>query len=130
MRRQMAAARAMTFTSVVNDSMTTSPLYLMALQGRGDRLPVDVIVARRAAVAAAGVEVGERFAGFADRFALVLLLDVHVERVEVELQRFAADVLDHLQTLVAGVDEVGLEAVQRFEANLTPVFLGVFAQRS
>ncbi len=26
MRRQMAAARAMTFTSVVKDSMTTSPL--------------------------------------------------------------------------------------------------------
>src|SRR5262245_38502396 len=26
MRRQMAAARAMTFTSVVNDSITTSPL--------------------------------------------------------------------------------------------------------
>jgi hypothetical protein len=29
-RRQMAAARAITFTSVVNDSMTTSPLYLMS----------------------------------------------------------------------------------------------------
>src|SRR5437660_7778463 len=31
MRRQIAAARAMTFTSVVNDSITTSPLYLIAL---------------------------------------------------------------------------------------------------
>src|SRR6266481_4687630 len=29
-RRQMAAARAITFTSVVNDSITTSPLYLIA----------------------------------------------------------------------------------------------------
>jgi hypothetical protein len=27
--RQMAAARAITFTSVTNDSMTTSPLYLI-----------------------------------------------------------------------------------------------------
>src|SRR5439155_13630576 len=32
MRRQIAAARAMTFTSVVNDSITTSPLYLIALR--------------------------------------------------------------------------------------------------
>ena len=30
MRRQMAAARAITFTSVVKDSITTSPLYLTA----------------------------------------------------------------------------------------------------
>ena len=30
-RRQIAAARAMTFTSVVNDSITTSPSYLTFL---------------------------------------------------------------------------------------------------
>ena len=59
-----------------------------------------------------------------------LLLDVHVERVEVQLERRAADGLDHLQRLVAGVDEVGLEAVQRLQADLLAALLGVGGRAS
>src|SRR6185369_2097126 len=87
-------------------------------KGSGDGFPVDVIVARGAAVAAAGVEVAEQFAGFANRFSLVLLLDVHVKGVEMKLERRAADISDHLQPLVAGIDEIGLKAVERFETDL------------
>jgi hypothetical protein len=66
-------------------SITTSPLYFTAFSA-DDRLPVDVIAARRAAIAAAGVEMAEEFARPSDRGRLVLLLDVHVERVEVQLE--------------------------------------------
>ena len=118
MRRQMAAARAMTLTSVVNDSITTSPLYLIVFQRFGDGFPIDVIVAGRAAIAAAGVKMAEQFAGFANGRGLVFLLDVHVESVEVNLQRRAADGFHHFDRLVAGVDEIGFKTVQRFEANL------------
>jgi hypothetical protein len=55
--RSRPLARAMTLTSVVKLSMTTSPSYFTFFSA-DDRLPVDVIVARRAAIAAAGMEMG------------------------------------------------------------------------
>ena len=57
--RQIAAARARTFH--VGGERLDDHVAIVAncAQRRGDRLPVDVIVARRAAVAAAGVEVAE-----------------------------------------------------------------------
>ena len=51
----------------------------------GDGFPIDVIVPGRAAVTAAGVKVSEQFAGFANGGCLVFLLDVHVERIEMDL---------------------------------------------
>ena len=68
-------------------------------------------------------------AGLADRVALELLLDVHVERIKMQFERGAADIFDHLQALVTGVDEVGLEAVQRFKADLLAALFRVTTQR-
>jgi hypothetical protein len=59
-----------------------------------------------------------------DRRRLVLLLDVHVEGVEVDFQRGTADSPDHFECLVAGVDEISFKTVQRFEADLAAPFLG------
>ena len=88
-----------------------------------------MIVAGRAAVAAAGMEVAQQLARLANGGGLVLLLDIHVERVEVQLERRAADRLDQLQRLVAGVDEVGLKAVERLHANLFAALLGIRGDR-
>src|SRR4051812_5733217 len=87
-----------------------------------------MIIARCAAIAAARVEMAERFARFANGVALVLLLDVHMEGVQVQLECFAADVLEHLESLRGGVDEVGLETVQRFQTDLPPLLLSVSAK--
>ena len=76
-----------------------------------------MVAAGRAAVAAARVEVAEVLAGLDDRRGLVLLLDVHVERVEVQHDVLRADGLDEGKALVRGVEEVGLKAVQRLDAQ-------------
>ena len=60
----------------------------------------------------------EQLARFANRCALILLLDVHVERIEVQPERGTAHSPGHFERLVAGIDEVGLKTVERFEANL------------
>ena len=98
------------------------------LEGGDDGLPVERVVARGAAVRAAGVEVAEVLAGLEDGGGLVLLLDVHVERVEVELHVREVDGLDEAEALVAGVEEVGLEAVQRLDVELDALLLGVLAE--
>src|SRR5437588_8007201 len=103
-------------------------LVLDRLESRSDRLPVDVIVAGRAAVAAAGVEMAEQFARLADGRPLEFFLDVHVERVEVQLERVGTDVLDELEALVAGVEKVGLETVERLNANLASAVLSIVGQ--
>ena len=87
-----------------------------------------MIVAGRAAIAAAGVEMAEQFARLADRRPLEFLLDVHVERVEVQLERLGTDVLDELEALVAGVEKVGLEPVERFDADLASAVLSIVGQ--
>src|SRR5687767_4019174 len=73
------------------------------LESGGDRFPIDVIISRSAAITAASMEMCEVPAGFANGFALVLLFNVHVERIQVQFKRGAANVLDHLQALIAGV---------------------------
>src|SRR5207244_7936329 len=100
-------------------------VVLDRLERRSDRLPVDVIVAGRAAVAAAGVEMAEQFARLADRGPLEFLLDIHVERIEVQLERLGTDVLDELEALVAGVEKVGLETVERLDADLASPVISI-----
>src|SRR5215203_2008753 len=51
-------------------------------QGSGDRLPGDVVGARRAAVVATGVEVDQPLADAANGRGLILLLDIHMEGIE------------------------------------------------
>src|SRR5262245_34388254 len=70
----------------------------------GNRLPIDMVVARRTAIAATSMEVGEVLAGFADGGALILLFDIHVKSIEMKAKGFAPDVFDHFQALIAGVD--------------------------
>ena len=60
-----------------------------------DGFPINMIIARCAAVTAASVEMSQRFPSFPNRLRLVLLLDIHMECVEVQLERRAAHVLNH-----------------------------------
>ena len=71
------------------------------------------------------MEVSEELAGLLDGRSLVLLLDVHMERIEMQLERRTADRLDQLQALVAGIEEVGLKTIERLHANLHTLFLSV-----
>ena len=81
----------------------------------------------RPTITAAGVEVAKQPASLLDGSALAFLLDVHVEGVEVDFQGGAADVLDHLEGLIGGIDKVGLETIEGFEANLAALLFSVFA---
>ena len=81
-----------------------------------DLLPVDRPLAAGHAVVVGDVEVDEQVAGVPDRLRPVGLLDVHVEDVERDAA-VAADVLGHRDGLVGAVDEVGLEAVERLDAD-------------
>ena len=87
-----------------------------------------MVVARSAAIGAAGVEMAEELADFLNGFGLVLFLDVHVERIEMDLQGGTADIGNHFQGLIGGVDEISLETVEGFEADDTAFFLGVFGE--
>ena len=89
-------------------------------QRLGNAQPINMVAAWCAPVAAAGVQMAEVLAGFADSGRLVLFFDVHVERVELDFERGTAYITNHLQGLVAGVDEIRLESIQRFEANPLP----------
>src|SRR5256885_11187739 len=98
------------------------------LERGSNRLPINMITARRAAVASTGMEMTKRLPGLANGRRLVLFLDIHMKSVQVEFQDFAADIPDHFESLVTGVDEVSLKAIERFEAHLPPAFFGLFAQ--
>ena len=89
-----------------------------------ERLPVDRALAARHPVVVGDVEVDEVVAGVADRLRPVGLLDVHVEDVERDAA-VAADVLGQRDGLVGAVEEVGLEAVERLEADPHADLLGV-----
>src|SRR5437667_10365200 len=52
----------------------------------GDGLPVNMIAARCATIAAARVKMAQKLAGLANRRGLVLLFDVHVEGIQVKLE--------------------------------------------
>jgi len=98
------------------------------LERGGDGFPINVIVTGRAAAAAAGVEMAQRLARLANGGGGVLFLDVHVEGVEVQPERGIADVADHFEALVAGVDEIGLETVEWLKADLAAMLLRVFGE--
>ena len=78
-------------------------------EGGNEGFPVDMIATWGAAVAPAGMEVGEEGAGFEDGGGLIFLLDIHVEGIEVEANGLAADGFDEFDALVAGIEEIGFE---------------------
>ena len=92
--------------------------------------PVCVIAAGRTAIAAAGVEVAEMRTGAANGGGGRFLLDIHVESVEKNFKRRAADIFDHLEGLIAGVDKIGFVAVEWFEADLLGTLSCAVAQRT
>jgi hypothetical protein len=63
------------------------------------------------------VDVAERGAGPANGIRNVVLLADHVERVQVHLHVRQPDVLNKPQRVRRDVDEVGLEAVHRLDAQ-------------
>ena len=115
--RQIAAARAIDFTLLVNDSITIGPLKPMSRHAFGDLLPRHVARARRAAIVFAGVQVAHSRAGGADGVANRPLLDVHVERVEQQAAGRMVDAVDDLDRLRRQVEEAGLEPVERLDAE-------------
>src|SRR5437868_15480442 len=66
------------------------------------------------------MEMTEVRAGPADSVGRVLLFNVHVECVKVQLKLWAANLLDHLQTLLASVDEIRLEPIHWLQRNPPP----------
>ena len=82
-----------------------------------DAGPVDMAGSDEAAVVLVGLEVNEPLAGLADRAGEVELLHVHVEGVEHHAEPRRSDAVDDLDRVAGGVGDVGLEAVQRFDAE-------------
>ncbi len=82
-----------------------------------DAFPFQRIASWCAAVGAAGVEMAEIAASFANGIGLMLLLDIHVESVEVQLHGFAAHRFHELEALIHSIEEIGLEAIERFNAD-------------
>ena len=66
----------------------------------------------------------EAITGKANRFAEVVLLDVHVKRVQLEPHRLVVDEVEEAQTLLDGVEHERLEAVEQLEAEHDPKSLG------
>ena len=67
---------------------------------------------------------GQLFAGLENGLGLVLLLDVHVERVEVQLDRLRSDRLDQLEAQNEGVKKIRLESGERLYEALRLDCLG------
>ena len=87
-----------------------------------------MIVAGSAAIAAASVEMTEQFARLANRPSLVLFLDVHMKRIEVQFHRFRAHCLDEFEPFVARVQKVRLEPIERLDTNLFGARFGVLSE--
>ena len=51
----------------------------------------------------------------ADGIGLIFFLDVHVERIQVQIHVLRTHGFDQLQSLLAGVEEVGFKTVQRLD---------------
>ena len=85
--------------------------------------------ARRAAVVLAGVDLQQPVADEPDGVAERLLVDVHVERVEQHADVVRADAVEQLEHLLGGVDEVGLEAVERLDREPDAALGGVVGDR-
>ncbi len=76
-----------------------------------------MVVSGSAAIAAGRLQVGQPRACFADRHGRVLLLDAHVEGVEGNPETRRVDRLDDLESLIDGIDQARLEAIERFHAR-------------
>ncbi len=94
-----------------------------------DVFPIDVVATWCATIATAGMEVTEVGSCFAERGSLIFFLDVHVEGIKVKFDSFGSDSFDQLETLVAGVEEVGFETVERLDAKKDAFFFSILCDR-
>ena len=93
-----------------------------------DVFPIDVVAAGRATIATAGMEVTEMSTSLADGGCLVFFLDVHVESIKVKFDGFRAYGFDQLETLIAGVEEVGFETVEWLDAKKDAFFFRILGE--
>src|SRR5215213_1693009 len=91
------------------------------VQSGADGVPGNGVGPGSTSIVATGVEVDQLVADEADRRGLVLLLDIHVEGVQQRADCRGIDAVDDLHRLRSGVEEAGLEAIERLdrEANAT-----------
>src|SRR5690606_14695543 len=90
--------------------------------------PRDVARSRRAAVVLARVHVTDVATARAERLSEMLLLDVRVERVEQQADARMADRLAQRDAIGDRVEEVRLEAVERFDRKRHAVLVERFAE--
>ena len=77
-----------------------------------------MIFPRRSAIVGAGVKFYDTASGAPDRRRNILLFDIHVKGIEQETDILRADVVDHFNSLVDCIDEIGLKSVERFDREL------------
>ena len=87
-------------------------------QRRPDFVPGQPALAGNAAIVLAGVEMAEQRARCPDRLAEAVLLDVHMERIEHDLDVRLADLPDEGDPLFGGVEDMILEPVEHLQAEV------------
>ena len=83
-----------------------------------DFMPGQSAFAGNAAIVLAGVEMAEQWSSGPDRLAETVLLDVHMERIEHNLDVRLADLPDERDPLFGGVEDMVLEPVEHFQAEV------------
>ena len=68
---------------------------------------------------------GEIRTRLADSFALIFLLDIHMERIEMQFHGFRLHGFDQFESLVAGIEEIGLKTIKRFNTEGYALGFGV-----
>ncbi len=101
------------------------PVVADLVEGGQQRVPVGLVAARGAAVAAADLHVHEVRAGRAYGVGGRALLDVEVVGVQREPERLPQHAVERLEGLVDGVDQRGLVAVERLDADRDAAFARV-----
>ena len=94
------------------------------------RRPVEVVGARGPTVVGADLDVRQPVAGRPEGGGRVTFLDVHVEGVERDRAPGRADRVHHLQGLLDGVEQAGLEPVERLQCHRHATLGGVVGDRS
>ena len=93
-------------------------------QGRPDFMPGQPALARNAAIVLAGVEMAEQRTGGSDRLAETVFLDVHMKRVEHDLDVGLAHFANEGNALFGGVQHVVFEAIEHFETEVHAAIIG------
>ena len=115
--RQIEAATAIEALSGVKLSMASDAVVVDVVERGEQRRPVGLVVARGAAVVAADLEVHEVLAGPPYGVGAGALLDVEVVGVERQAEVRPEQRPEGGQPLVDGVDQRGLVAVERLDAD-------------